>query len=349
MAVSVTYNTLNTVTDKHFVRALQDNFFYSDPLWFMMKSRKKAVDGGDDIRIPIQHSPSTLAKRWGGGANTFEAVLQDHATLGVFPAVRYITSVALPQDEIVKNAGRAKILDLVKTQVELAEDSLAYTMSTDLYLTGHTSESTTGEEGLHGLSHALTLGSNSTNGSYAGITRVGASGTHKSNSGNAFHNANVAAANANGTVTCFQGATTWDNSTVLTIAKMQTMFQICTSGRNKPNIIVTSIPIFNKYHSLLTAIQQQMTDDKIGKAGFESLQFNFKPVTASSFIDSDGKMYFLNMDTWEYKPYSGMEFDADEFMRVPNARVQIKSIAWMGNIACKRPNFNGVITGLTAS
>lgn len=350
MPVSVSIDHINSVTDQHIIPKLAENFFYGDPLWVGMKGRRKAVPGGSDIRFPVQHSKSQAAKRWGGGATTFEAVLQDSITTAVCEAVRYIVSLAIPQEDMVKNmGGKEKILDLVKTQVELAENSLVHLMSTDLYLTGATSEDSGSQPGLYGLQHALTLGSNSANGAYLGISRTGASGTFASPTANAFWNACVAAANANGTVNFFSGATSWDNSTVLTTAKMQTMFGGCTNGRQKPSLILTSQTLFNKYHSLLTAIQQQMTDDRIGKAGFDTLQFNFKPVVASPFINAATSMYFLNEETFEYKPYSAMEFDADDFIRVPNARVYIKSIAWMGNIICKFPNRNGVITGLTAS
>lgn len=349
MAVSVSIDHLNSVTDQHIIPKLAENFFYGDPLWFIMKGRKKAVSGGLDIRFPVQHSKSTLAKRWAGGANTFEATLPDSITTAVFSAVKYIVSLAIPQEDMVKNMGKEKILDLVKTQVELAQNSLIHVMSTDLYLTGATSEDANLVEGLSGLTHALTRGANSSNGSYGGIDRTSAAGTFASPTLNAFWNACVAAANSSGTVNMFSGATTWDNSTVLTIAKMQEMFGACTNGMAKPSIIVTSQTLFNKYHSLLTAIQQQMTNDRIGKAGFDTLQFNFKPVVASPFINAATSMYFLNEETWEYKPYSAMEFDADDFQRIPNARVFVKSIAWMGNIVCKQPNRNGLITGLTSS
>lgn len=349
MAVSVTYDHLSSVTDKNYIRKLHDNFFYHDPLWVKLKNRREAVDGGDDIRIPIQHSKSTAAKRWLGRANTFEATLQDSITLGVLPAVQYIVSLAIPQTDVVKNAGRSKILDLIKTQVELAEESLGNVMSTDLYLTGATSEDSNGVAGLAGLTAALTYNANPTSGSYMGITRASSSGHFSNPTGNAFWNSNVMAADANTTTTFFGNAATMDNDATLTLDKMQQMFGTATNGRHSPNLIVTSQALYNKYVSLLTAMQQQQTHEEMGKAGFKNMSFNFVPVVASPFINATTSMYFLNTDTWEYKPYSGLEFDADSFKSLPNARVMVKSIAWMGNIACLFPNRNALLTGATAT
>lgn len=349
MAVSVTYDTLSSVTDKHYIRKLHDNFFYGDPVWVKLKGRRKPVDGGDDIRIPIGHSKSTAAKRWAGRAATFNAELQDHITLGVLPAVYYIVSLAIPQTDVIKNAGRSKILDLIRTQTELAEESLQNVMSTDLYLTGATSENADGIEGLHGLTHALTYNGNSANGAYMGITRASASGHFSNPTGNAFWNANVMAADANTTTTFFGNPATMDNDATLTLDKMQQMFGVACNGTSKPNLIVCGQALFNKYHSLLTAFHQQPTTDEVGKAGFETLQFNFKPIVASPFINSATSMYFLNMDTWEYKPYPDGEFNADSFKSLPNGRVMTKSIIWMGNIACLRPQENSLLTGVTAT
>ena len=349
MAVTVTYNTLNAFTDKFYVRKLKDNFYLSSPLLAKLKAREVKTEGGDDIRIPINYTSSSTAKRWGGRADTFDTVLPEHATMAVFPWCYYDTTITIPKTDMLKNMGRSKIVDLLDAETQNAEDSLNDKVGIDLFLTGATSEDAGGKAGVLGLTAALTYNANPTSGAYGGITRVSSSGAKNNPTGNAFWNANSVAANANTSVVFWKGSSAWDNSTVLTLAKMQEMFGLCTAGNIKPNLILTSQVLFNKFWSLLTAIQRQMTDDEMGKIGFQSLSFNGCSVVVDDNINAATSMYFLNMDTFDWRVHPGMNFEATPFNEPINQRVAIKGIFLMCQLVCTRPNRNGVITGLTAA
>jgi hypothetical protein len=213
-------------------------------------------------------------------------------------------------------------------------------MGIDVFLDGSGSPA-----GLTGLASIIAFGA----GSYAGIDRTGATGNKNGvNVGNAFFNANVMAANFAGTRDFWKASVTMDASTVLTTAKMQAIFGVCTIDRMKPNLIVTSQVLYDKYHSLLTLIQRQMTDDTLGKFGFDSLTYNGVPVVVDDNIDAVGKMYFLNLDTFCLCPYQEMNFKATPFRYNADQLAQVKLISWMGNVYCDRPNANGALTGLTA-
>lgn len=140
-----------------------------------------------------------------------------------------------------------------------------------------------------------------------------------------------------------------DNSTVLTTAKMMQMFGAATAAGRKPDLVVSSQALVNKYFDLNTAIQRHIDESKRGNIGFSSLEFNFVPIAASPFINAATSMYFLNSQTWQYMPYKGAEFDFKGMLDVPNARVQTGSFMFMGNIACLEPNKNAVLTGATAA
>jgi len=340
MATSVSINSLSTYTDHHFIPALKDNFFLGSALWFKLREREEAVDGGDDIRFPISYDKSNVAGRWAGRFSAITLQFQDHATQGVIPVCRYTASIALADEDVAKNRGRAKLVNLIKAQVELAERSLRDKMGVDVFLDG----SADSPAGFTGLAAILKYNS----GTYAGISRASSSGAKNNPTGNAFWNANVVAANANTTRVFWKGSTSWDNSAVLTTAKMQTMFGSCTLDKAKPTIIVTAQVLYDKYWSLLTAIQQQYTDDTLGKFGFDSLTFNGRPVVVDDNIEAATSMYFLNLDTFVLAPYTEMNFATSPFMRAPDQAAESKLITWMGNIYCDRPQANGWITALTA-
>lgn len=346
---TVTYDTISAAIREHVQPKLVDNFFYgSDPFMSMLRKRRVYADGAD-IRFPLIISKHSGAMRWGGGVHTFDVNVPDAATKGVLPAVQYISGFGLPETDTIKNKGIAKVFDLVETQMQIVEQSLIHVMNTDLYLTGATSEdAVNAQAGLHGLTHALTRASDA-NGSYAGISRSGASGAFTGPTANSFWNAISQAANSNSTVQHFYHAVTMDNSTVLTTAKMMQMFGAATAAGRKPDLVVSSQALVNKYFDLNTAIQRHIDESKRGNIGFSSLEFNFVPIAASPFINAATSMYFLNSQTWQYMPYKGAEFDFKGMLDVPNARVQTGSFMFMGNIACLEPNKNAVLTGATAA
>lgn len=347
MATSVSINTLSTYTDHHFLPTLKDNFFLNSALWAKFKEVESPIDGGDDIRFPISYSSSTVSGRWAGRFAPVTFEFQDHATQGVLQPRQYTSTVALADTDVAKNRGRAKLVSLIKSQMELAEQSLSDDLDVDAFLDG--SVNAAGVRGLDGLGAVLTYNADPSPGSYAGISRASSSGAKNNPTGNAFWNANVAAANANTTITFWKGATAWDNDTTLTVDKMQEMYGACTIKRNKPTLILTSQTLYNKYSSLLTVIARQMTDEKIGKLGFDSLMYNNTPVVVADNIPNAGYMYFLNLDTFAWCPYTDMNFSATPFRYNADQLAQVKVITVMGNIVCDLPHANGLITGLTAT
>lgn len=343
MSVSVSINSLSTYTDHHFIPAMKDNFFLGSALWFKLREREEAIDGGDDIRFPISHSNSSTAGRWAGRFSPVTLQFEDHATQGVLSPCKYTAGIALSDEDLAKNRGRAKLVKLITAQVELAEKSLRDKMGTDIFLDA----SSASPAGFTGLAKIL---DRSTSKSYAGITCSGTIGSKATQTGvNDFWQANKVAANANATVTFWKGDSAWSSSAVLTAAKMQEMFGLCTADRMKPTLIVTSQTLYNKYWGLLTAIQQQMTDDTLGKYGFDSLTFNGRPVVVDDNIEAVTSMYFLNMETFTLAPYTEMNFATTPFMRSTDQLAQNKIISWMGQIYCDRPNANGWITDMTAA
>lgn len=342
--MAMTIQTLDALTYKYFIKKMIDNFFLNSALLFKLRQNETPFDGGRDIRQPISYKKSPNAGAWGGGAGVLPTTFVDHATQAVFPIAYYYGSITVPWTEQLLNAGEAKIVDLLKAQTELVENSLRDTMGIDTYSDG--SNNAGGFATLSGLKAILTYNADPAPASYGGITRSGANGSKASpSSGNDFWNANVGAANS--TVTFWKGGTTLGTGTTLSLPMMQAMFGACTQGSEKPSLLVSSQQEYNAYQGLLTSVQRQMTDDEIGKAGFANLTYNGVPLVVDDSIDNVGKMYFLNLDHIFLRPHRKANFYATEFRQPPNQLMNIKYIVWMGNMTCDRPNLQGCITGLT--
>lgn len=345
MTVSVSITKLDALTNKHFVPRLEENVFLNNILWFYMKKRIKEA-GGRDIRIPIRHSKNTTAGRWGMGGSTLDTTGENNQTTAVYPWRGYKAAVVLNNDDIAQNSGAEEIVDLLEEEMSNCQDSLMDSLDVDSFLDG---EVISGNpyKGLWGLVAAVNYNSNGNiTGGYGGIDRSSSTGSKNSNSGQAFWNAGCyMAANANTTTTFWKNSVTMDSSTVLTIAKMQEL----AGALSNPDLFVCSQTIYNKYHALLTTIQREMVDSEIGKAGFTSLQFNFKPIVVADNIDSTGKLYALTMKFWDLYVLRGYNFKATPFKTPVNQDSIAKHVLFIGNMVCRRPNQQGVLTGLTAS
>lgn len=346
----LTPSTLSAFTNEYFIRKLVDNFFLSSALLFKLRQNEVPFDGGrPTIQQPISYGNSPNAGAWGGGSGTLPTTFVDVATQATFNICNYYASITIPWTEEMLNAGEWKIVDLVKAQTELVEQSLKDTMGQDVYSDGSnsTTGAITGYERLDGMQAICTYNADPTPRAYGGITRVSATGSKNSFSNYAWWNANSMAINA-GSVTRWKGTDTISSAnTNLSLAKMQSMYGFCTAGNEVPTLIVASQAGYNAYWGLLQVIQRQASDEEIGRAGFKSLLFDNTPVVVDDNIDAASKMYFLNTDHIYLRPHKKANFYTTDFRQPPNQIMNIMYILWMGQLTCDRPNLQGVFTGIT--
>lgn len=343
MAVSVSIAKLDALTNKHFVKRMQDNVFLSNILWFYLKKRISEA-GGRDIRLPIRHGKNTTAGRWGMGDDSLDTTGEDNETQAVFPWRGYKAAIVLNNTDIAQNSGAEEIVNLLATETENAQDSLMDELDIDSFLTGEVTATKT-KKGLTGLASMITYGSDPITGGYGGILRSGASGGKNNPTANAFWNANAFAAGGNTTTTFWKNAVTTDSSTVLTLAKLQALAGVT----GQPDLFITSQTLYDKYHSLLTTVQREMAEEEVGKAGFTSLSFNFKPFVVADNIDSTGKVYALTFKHIMLKVLRGYNFKATPFKTPTNQDTIVKHVLFAGNIVCDRPNRQSVMTSTTAA
>ncbi len=352
MTVSVSIGKLDALTNKHFVKRLEDNVFLTNIIWFYFKKRIKEA-GGRDIRVPIRHSKNSTVGRWGMGGSTLDTTGQNNQTTVIFPWRGYKSAVVLNNTDIAQNTGAEQIVDLLEEEVSNAQESLMDNLDIDTFLDGTIAgggvvNAGNPNLGLQGLLAAIQYSTDGNlTGGYGGITRASATGgKNTAQVGNAFWNAGcVIAANANTTIQFWKNSVTMDASSILTIPKMQEL----AGALPQPDLFVTSQLIYNKYHSLCTVIQREMVDEEVGKAGFTSLQFNFKPIVVADNINDNGYLYALTMSDWDLYVLRGYNFKATPFKTPVNQDSIIKHVLFVGNPVCRRPNHQGYISGLTAA
>lgn len=345
MPVSVSIGKLDALTNKHFIKNLEDEIFLTNILWFYFKKRLKQA-GGRDIRLPIRHSKNSTAGRWGMGGATVSTTGQNNETQAIFPWRGYSVSMVLDNTDIAQNSGAEQIVDLLEEETANARETLMDNLDIDTFLSG---ELVAGNpnKGMQGLNAAITYSTdNGVTGGYGGITRVGATGSKNVPVGNAFWNAGVVMkADANTTTTFWRTDVTMDNSTTLTLAKL---FELA-GAVGQPDLYVTSQLLYNKYASLLTTIQREMVDDEVGKSGFTSLQFCFKPIVVAYNIDDTSRVYALTMRDWDLYALRGYDMKITPFKTPINSDQIVKQIYAVYAPICRRPNDQGYLYDLTAT
>lgn len=345
MAYTLTYKQLESSTEKKFLPRMQDNFFLSSPFLFKLKQNEETVDGGRTIMQPISYRSHPHAGAWPGKAATLQTTYIEHITAAEFNWCHYYCDITLPETELLKNSGGQKVVDLLKAQIELAEESLKDTMGVDVYGVGTVASD--GSRKLSGLQAILTRAADPSSGAYGGITRSGASGSKASPTGNGFWNANVCAINV-GAITFWKGAFTFSNAdTILDLQRMETMYLVCSANNEAPDLILMHAALFSKFWGLQQATQRQASENELGRVGFKYLLFNGTPVVTDDNIDSASKIYFLNTKHIYLRPHKDSNFTSTKFENLPNQRMRAKFIYWDGNMTCDRPNLQGCLTGVT--
>ena len=133
-----------------------------------------------------------------------------------------------------------------------------------------------------------------------------------------------------------------------TIDQLAGIFSAVSDGDEKPNMILTSTQIWDRYERILdprTRYEQNMT---LANMGFEHLSFRNKPILKDKNADIDAtdrhKTYFLNWDHLSIRPHVRFNFKEHNWTRMPKYLGQYMLIVWFGNVTCKSLRRQGIVT-----
>lgn len=315
------FNTLATTTlVKYASKALTDNIFQSNALFFLLagseKIRKansksyKELDGGKQIVEPLLYAANSTAGSY-DGYDVLDTDPQDGMTNAEFDWKQYSVSVSISGREKRQNTGEAAVISLIEGKIEQAEMSLIESMNGDLFTdgTGNSSKDLTG----------LVLAVDSA-GTYGNIAR----------GDNSWWSAQETAV-----------------AGPLTIASMRTMYNDCSKGYGKahPKLIVTDQDEYEAYEDKLQP-DMRFSDNKLGDAGFENLKFKGSQIVYDEQCNA-GIMYFLNTDNLGIRVHKDAKFTVTDEMRPVDQDAFVKQILWMGNVVTKNCARQGKLTGLT--
>ena len=335
------WSEITTTTLYNRSQKLADNVTKNNALLrrLSQKSKIKPFDGGQAIVQEIEYSENGTFKRY-SGYDVLSISPSDVFTATQYPIAQAAVAISISGLEMLQNAGKEKMIDLLEARIGNAERTMQNNISNDCYSNG----TADGGKQIGGLQLLV-----------ADIANSGVVGGIDSSAW-AFWQNQVQSFASYGL--------TPGPATIQTMINRAWLSQARQSDR--PDLIVADNTFFRYYWESLQAIQR-ISEEKSGMAGFASLKFMDADVvydggfqgnaagnasvlgTGGSWLSGGGApashMYLLNTEYIFLRPHKERDMvplDPDRFS--VNQDAMVKLIAWAGNMTCSNRFLQCVIT-----
>ena len=320
MAGNSLFDNVLTTTLENRTGKLADNMTKNNALLARLSERGniRPLDGGSSIVEEIEYGESD--SYWYAGYDTLTFNGPQLFTAATYDWKLLAAPVGASGEEILKNSGRERVIDLVEAKLKNAVKTLKNQMSVALYSDG------TGSSGKQLTGLKVLVADDPTTGTVGGINRA--------TSGNEFWR-NQAKVSANALTT----------STIK--GEMQALYLKCSRGTDRPDLIVADDSMFTLYENSLVE-QMRFTNNRLADAGFMNLKYKGADVIYDGGIGGacpQGHMYFLNTNYLRLRPHKDRQFKMiGERERVAiNQDAVYHLIGWAGNLTMSNAELQGVL------
>jgi hypothetical protein len=295
---------------------IADNVTKNNALLMKLKQRGniRTFDGGSVIFEEISFAENGNAGYY-SGYDILPVAAQDVISAAQFSIKQAAVPVVISGLEMLQNAGKEKIIDMLDGRMDVAESSLANLLAGGVYADGTGS----GGKEVTGLGAAVPL--NPTTGTYGSIDR--------------------------GTWTFWRNQFT--DTTGITAATIQASWNAQWAkqvrGRDRPDLIMVDNTSWALYLASLQAIQR-FVDVNTANLGFPSIKFMDADVVLDGGIGGfcpAGTAFFLNTKFIFWRPHASRNMvplsPNKRYAMNQDAEAQI--LAWAGNMTSSGAQFQG--------
>lgn len=311
-----TFTEMVTTTMRHHKSKVVDNVTDHNGLLTLLKERgniKTDAGGGYEIAIPLSYAENSTYQRY-SGFDTLNIGQSDVLSAAKYDWKQVAIHVTANGRELKMNNSKERMINLVKSRIDVAMATAANNMSVDLYSDG----SSTNQIG--GL--ALSINTAGT-GTVGGID---------SSSYTFWRNKFT---EVSGTGAVFATLKT----------AMNTEWLAQTRGNDKPDLLVASHDFYSLYEGGLQDLQRY-GDAKLGQLGFEALKYK----SASMIFDDNTnfgttveKLYFLNTKYLYLMEHPEARWTEDDEKVPVNQDAVVIPIYWMGQLCTSNRALQGVV------
>jgi len=305
------YDSIVATTLKNYLPKLEDNVFSARPLVFFLKQagQIRQIGGGNKIVLPLIYAQNSTAGSY-QGYDVIATTPQDGISAAEYDWKQYAVSVSISGIEEAMNSSEQEVIDLLEAKVMQAEETVMEQMDSMFFGDG------TGNGGKNWNGLANLVNQNA--------TTVG----NIDPAANAFWQSNI-------------------NTTAeaLTIARMETLYNTASVGNDRPNVVLTTQALYEKYNGLLQP-QLRYTDTRTADAGFENLVFHGAPVTYDTYCTA-GVMFMLNSKYLRLVGHKDVWFKPTPFVRPENQDARYMQMLVYGNLTISNRKRQSVLTNKT--
>lgn len=308
---------LITTTLESQVPKIIDNVTNNHPLLMKLKAKGniKKLSGGNTIRESLSYAEnSTVASQ--GEYDTFDTTPQDVLTSADFDFKIITGTITMTDLEMKQNAGKERIIDLLKGKFDVLETSMRNEIGSQIYGDG----TGNGSKDIGGLQ--LLLADDPTTGTVGGINRANYSFWRNQ-------------------LWDFSTESVTPSSTTIQNA-MNTLFIRCqTQTGELPDMIAADATYFGYYEDSLQTIQR-ITSPEMGQLGFASVKYKNSDV----FYDPEcpaNHMYFINTNHLYLKYLGKQMLEAMETTRPVNQAVFVTPLVFTGNMTITNARTQGTM------
>jgi hypothetical protein len=289
--------------------------------------------GGRTITQPLTYAQNSTYKRY-SGYEVLNISPSEVITSAEFPIRQSAVAVSISGLEMLQNSGKEAVIDLLKTRLSNAEDTIKNGLSYDVYSDG----TATGQ--INGLQALISTSPGS--GTIGGIDRA---------TWTFWQNITYSAVTDGGAAATSANIQRYMNAVALQLVR----------GNDGFDLIVADNNYYELYLESMQAIQR-VTDEKVAGAGFASLKYYGSGRSVNVLLDggfqgysSDtnpttggapaNKMYFINTKYLHFKPHRDrnmVPINPDRYSVNQDAMVQL--IGWAGNLTLSNARLQGVLT-----
>lgn len=131
------------------------------------------------------------------------------------------------------------------------------------------------------------------------------------------------------------------------IADMRTAMTNATEGGRMPNVIFSTYDIYNFYEGQLVSQQRYGSDDKVGNASFNALQFRNAKFYGDPFATS-GVVYFINTDAVQVVCLGGADLTFQPWKDATNQEAKSSELVFKGQTMVGDRRLLNKMTAVTA-
>jgi hypothetical protein len=315
--VNPNVSQLLTTTLDNYKKSITDNVINNHPLLIKLKEKGNIISesGGASFQEKISYQTNGTTQ-WQDEFGTFDTTPQDVLTSAEFAQKILTGTVTMTALEMKQNAGKERIVSLLKSKMKVLEASLQNQLGTAIYSDGTGS----GGEEIGGLQ--LLIADDPTSGTVGSIDRSSFSFWR-----NQLYDFSVESVTSDATT--IQSAM----NTLYTRTQVQ--------QGELPDLISADSVYFEYYEDSLQTIQR-LTDPSRGKLGFNMLAYK----NAEVFYDPEcpaNHMYFINSSHVFMKYLGKALFEVGETTRPVNQDVWVTPLVFTGNMTVDNSRVHGVM------